>query len=182
MINMLYINPKDNTIHAGVKLPGDIELPNPPGKNYKLKSNYLESLTDPWELDSETLTSKLIQKVKDWHDSEHETLIFKHYPKYEPFSWADQRAESLEWNTLDAEGKTTAISELKFAWLFNACYPNGGEILPEVIDVFAGKVLQNAELFKTAASKLLGEKRTKLAEINSATPEELITLAQTYEV
>lgn len=179
---MLYINPKDNVVHSGVKLPGDIEIPNPPAKNYKLKSDYLENISDPWELDSTGLTSKLIQKVKDWYDSEHETLIFKHYPKYEPFSWADQRAESLEWNSLSVEAKVLAITELKYAWLFNACYPNGGEILPEVIDVFANKVLQNAELFKTAASKLLGAKREKLSEINLASSEQLLELAQTYEV
>lgn len=169
---MLYINLSTGVIYSGSKVDGSIPLPNPPSGNYKLKQDWYSDLENPWELDLTSYKETLIKKVKDLYDSSHEDLIFKHYPKSEPFTWASQKEEAEEWITLSNSNKKTAIKNLQFSWLFNSCYPDGGEISIETIDTFANKVIDNSKSFKLSASKLLGIKRSRLQRIKDASTEE----------
>lgn len=174
----LYISLIDNTIYSGHMMAGSIPIPTPKSKFYKLKENWRESISDPWELDKVTLLSNLSSKIKNDYDKSVEELILSHYPKSEPLSWDYQNAEADKWITLSIEEKQTAIESLEFVWLFNACYPDGGDILIEVIDVFASKIIDNAKAFKETTSKLLGIKRKKLAELQQATDEQLEVMAK----
>lgn len=169
---MLYINPSTGVIYSGSKSDGSIPIPNPPSNNYKLKQDWHSNLDSPWELDLASYKESLVKKAKDLYDKSHEDLIFSHYPKFEPFSWAYQKEEAEEWVSLSTSNKKTAIKNLQFSWLFNSCYPDGGEISIEVIDSFANKVIDNSKNFKLSASKLLGIKRSRLQKISEASTEE----------
>ena len=177
-MSQLYINLIDNTVYSGHMVAGSIPIPTPKSKFYKLKQNWKESISDPWEFDKETVVSKLSTKIKDDYDKSVQELILSHYPKSESLSWDYQKAEADKWIALSIEEKQTAIESLEFVWLFNACYPDGGDIVVEVIDVFAGKIIENAKAFKQVTSKLLGTKRKKLAELQQATNEELEVMAK----
>lgn len=177
-MSQLYINLTDGAVYSGYKIPGSIPIPNPKSKFYKLKDNWRESISDPWEFDKEGVLLKLSAKIKDDYDRSVGEVILSKYPKNEPLSWNYQKAEADKWVTLSVEEKQAAIDSLKFVWLFNACYPEDGKVSVEVVDAFALKIIQNAKSFEETTSKLLGMKRKKLAELQKATDEELEVMAK----
>lgn len=177
-MSQLYISLIDNTIYSGHMVGGSIPIPIPKSKYYKLKDNWKESVSDPWEFDKQSVIIKLTAKIKDDYDKSVEELILSHYPKSEPLSWEYQRQEAEKWNSLSSEQKSAAVSDLEFIWLFNACYPDGREIEISVIDAFASRIIENAKSFKELTSKLLGTKRKRLAELQQATDEELEVMAK----
>jgi hypothetical protein len=184
-----YIDSQGN-YYTGEKVPGGIEVNAKPSANYKLKSDWTTQIPDVWEYDIEGAKVKLIQEAKDSFDDSHQELIFQYYPKYEPFSWVDQRQSAEDWIALEVpateqdptpiqSAKAQAILDLSFPWLFNACYPDGGEILISVVDTFAATIMSNASAYTQAASILLGKKRARISAINAAvTEEEIIALIE----
>lgn len=177
----MFITSEGNIYH-GIQGPNSVSINDKPSGNYKLKENWQSFIPDVWEFDSTSARSKLIQKVKDNYDNDHQELIFRHYPKYEPFSWNDQRDEASKWNSLSDAEKDTSITNLDLVWLFNACYPDGGEIDKQVVSDFANKIIDNAEQFKQAASKLLGKKRKEIATIQAADENGLKDLCTIYKI
>jgi hypothetical protein len=163
---------RQGELFYGSPIPDCLVIPDPPNRNYKLKSDWYNNLDNPWELDLNSFKERLIKLAKDTYDKKHEELIFKYYPKYEPFSWYYQKEEAESWLALDAPGKQNAIELLSYPWLFNACYPDGGDIEVEIIDAFASKVIDKAKNFKLSASKILGLKRKWLKGISEANTEE----------
>lgn len=181
---MYYLDQQGN-YYTGEKASGGISVNQKPSINHRLKEDWKTQIPDVWEFDSQVLKQKLIQKAMDDYDTEHQTLIFKYYPKYEPFSWQDQRIEATNWSALTVastvetpepvqSAKISAVEQLSYPWLFNACYPHGGEIEIPVVDAFATKILHNAATYKQAASTLLGKKRERISLVNSADSQEAL--------